>query len=39
MAIPPNPLRSSIPDVAWPPLVQGVAALVEAYVARLEVTE
>ena len=39
MAVPPNPLRSSIPDVAWPPLVQGVAALVEAYVARLEVTE
>ena len=32
-------LRSSIPGVAWPPLVQGVAALVEAYVARLEVTE
>ena len=39
MAAPLDPLRSSIPDVAWPPLVQGVAALVEAYVARLEVTE
>ena len=35
----PNSLRSSIPGVAWPPLVQGVGALVEAYVARLEVTE
>ena len=34
-----DPLRSTIPHVAWPPLVQGVAALVEAYVARLEVTE
>ena len=32
-------LRSTISNVAWPPLVQGVAALVEAYVARLEVTE
>ena len=35
----PDHLRSTIPGVAWPPLVQGVAALVEAYVARLEVTE
>ncbi|WP_195908687.1 phenylacetate--CoA ligase family protein [Novosphingobium sp. Gsoil 351] len=32
-------LHSAIPGVAWPPLVQGVAALVEAYVSRLEVTE
>lgn len=39
MPAPFDSLRSSIPNVAWPPLVQGVAALVEAYVARLEVTE
>ena len=39
MAAPLDHLRSSIPSVAWPPLVQGVGALVEAYVARLEVTE
>ena len=35
----PNSLRSLIPGVAWPPLVQGVGALVEAYVARLAVSE
>ena len=39
MPAPPNSLRSSIPGVAWPPLVQGVGALVEAYVARLAVSE
>ena len=39
MTAPLDSLRSSIPGVAWPPLVQGVGALVEAYVARLEVTE
>ena len=39
MSVHPDSLRSSIPGVAWPPLVQGVAALVEAYIARLEVTE
>lgn len=39
MPAPPDSLRSSIPGVAWPPLVQGVGALVEAYVARLEVAE
>ena len=39
MSVPTHSLRSSIPHVAWPPLVQGVAALVEATVARLEVTE
>ena len=39
MPTPLESLRSSIPGVAWPPLVQGVAALVEATVARLEVTQ